>query len=125
MTLFSRYTTSNLVSLLDEIYHSDKFISSPLYTSNTRFVTVNDNLGRLEIELAGYTKEEISVYTENDILYVSAYKSQDKSSRKYYRSWNIVDNEKIGTIKYENGLLTIEVLKVIPDQKKFKKYQIE
>jgi molecular chaperone IbpA len=125
MTLFSRYTTSNLVSLLDEIYRSDKFISSPFYTSNSRFVSVNDNLGKLEVELAGYTKEEISVYAEDNVLYVSAYKSQDKASRKYYRSWGIADNEKIGTIKYENGLLAIEILKVIPEQAKRKNYQIE
>jgi molecular chaperone IbpA len=125
MTLFSRYTTSNLVSLLDEIYRADKFISTPFYTSNSRFVAVNDNLGRLEIELAGYAKEEISVYTESDVLYVNAKKSQDKSSRKYYRSWNIAENERIGEIKYENGLLTIEILKVTPEQEKRKDYQIK
>ena len=125
MTLFSRYTTSNLATLLDEIYRSDKFISTPFYTSNSRFVSVNDNLGKLEVELAGYTKEEISVYTESNVLYVNANKSQDKSSRKYYRSWNIAENERIGTIKYENGLLVIEILKVIPEQEKRKSYQIE
>ena len=125
MTLFSRYTTSNLATLLDEIYHSDKFISTPFYTSNSRFVSVNDNLGKLEVELAGYTKEEISVHTESNVLYVNAKKSQDKSSRKYYRSWNIAENERIGTIKYENGLLVIEILKVIPEQEKRKSYQIE
>jgi molecular chaperone IbpA len=125
MALLSRYTTSNLVSLLDEIYRSDKFISNPFYTSNSRFVSVSDNLGKLEVELAGYTKEEISVYTESDVLYVNAIKSQDKASRKYYRSWNISENERIGVIKYENGLLSIEILKVIPEKEKRRNYQIE
>jgi len=125
MALLSRYTTSNLVSLLDEIYRSDKFISNPFYTSNSRFVPVSDNIGKLEVELAGYTKEEISVYTESDVLYVNATKFQDKASRKYYRSWNISENERIGVIKYENGLLSIEILKVIPEKEKRRNYQIE
>jgi len=124
MTLFSRYTTLNLVNLLDEIYRSDKFASSPVY-SNSRFVSVSENLGKLEVELAGYSKDEIQVYTEKDILYVKASKSEDNSARKYYRSWSIAENERIGTIKYVNGLLTVEILKVIPEELKRKNYQIE
>jgi molecular chaperone IbpA len=125
MTLFSRYTTSNLVSLLDEIYHSDKLVSSPFYASNSRFVPVSENLGKLEVELAGYAKDEIQVYTEKDILYVKASKSENSLARKYYRSWSIAENERIGSIKYENGLLTVEILKIIPEELKRKNYQIE
>ena len=125
MTLFSRYTTSNLISLLDEIYRSEKFVPSSLYQSNSRFIQVNENLGRLEIELAGFSKDEIEIYTERDVLYVKATKSSDELARKYHRSWSVSENERIGSIKYENGLLTVEILKIIPEEQKRKNYQIE
>jgi HSP20 family molecular chaperone IbpA len=125
MALISRYTTSNLVNLLDEIYRSDKFISTPFYTSNSRFVSVSENLGKLEVELAGYSKDEIEVYTEKDFLYVKASKSEDSSARKYYRSWPIAENERIGVTKYENGLLSIEILKIVPEQQRRKNYKID
>jgi len=125
MTLFSRYTTSNFASLLDEIYRSDKLVPSSRYSYNSRFVSINENLGKLEIELAGFSKDDIEIYTENDNFYVKANKSEDATYRKYHRSWPIDENERIGIIKYENGLLTVEILKVVPEKQHRKNYQIE
>ena len=125
MTLFARYTTSNLVSLLDEIYRSDKFTLSSIHSSNSRIIPVSENISKLQVELAGFSKEEIEIYTEKDNLYVKANKSEDNLASKYYRSWPIAENERIGSIKYANGLLTIEILKVIPEQQMRKNLQIE
>ena len=117
MSLISRYTTSNIVNLLDEIYSN---------RSNARstIVPVNDNLARLEIELAGYNKDDIEIYTENNYLYVKANKSGEPV-RVYYSSWPFDDNERIGTYKYENGLLSIEILKIVPEHQRRKNYKIE
>ena len=122
MTLFSRYTTLNLVNLLDEIYSNRPDIRS--VNSKSTIVPVNDNLARLEIELAGYDKDNIEIYTENNYLYVKANKSGEPV-RTYYSSWPFGDNERIGTYKYENGLLSIEILKIVPEQQKRKYYKFE
>ena len=124
MTLLSRYNISNFAQLLDEIY-GNKFYPQTFNTTNSRFVSVNSEKGRLEVELAGYFKDEIEVYTEQDILYVKAKKKDETSSRSYYRSWTIAKDEVIGNVKYVNGLLSIEISKVIPEQQKRKNYSIE
>jgi molecular chaperone IbpA len=124
MSLLSRYTTANFASFLDEIY-ADRFISSSLYKSNSRFVSVNNEKGILEVELAGYSKDEIEVYTKEDCLYVKAKKKDGESSRSYYRAWSLAKDEVIGQVKYVNGLLTVEISKVIPEQQKRKDYSIE
>jgi molecular chaperone IbpA len=123
MALLPRYTTANLVNLLDEIYRTDsKNTSLPFSYSRCRFIPTDENFGKLEFELAGYSKDEIEVYTERNALFVSAKKKDDRS---YFRSWPIAENERIGQVKYENGLLVIEIMKIVPEQQRRKNYQIE
>ncbi|MCJ7650342.1 MAG: hypothetical protein MUP85_17170 [Candidatus Lokiarchaeota archaeon] len=117
MALISRYTTSNLVNLLDEIY------SNKTITRNC-IIPVNDNLARLEIELAGYNKDDIEIYTENNYLYVKANR-KGEPVRTYYSSWPFDENERIGVTKYENGLLSIEILKIVPEHQRRKNYKID
>lgn len=118
MTLFTTFRSPlNLASLLDELYFENSD-----YMSN---VTISDdNRVKLEIELAGYKKEEIEIYTEKDYLYVKA-KKNGASNRSYSRYWSLSETEKVGSIQYENGLLSIEILRVVPEEQKRKNYKIE
>ncbi len=125
MTLLSRYTTSNLVNLLDEIYNNSYIERNPYFYHRARTIPLNDNQVRLEIELAGYTRDQIEVYTERNSLYVLAKSEKDSSSRHYHRSWSIAENERINSVKYENGLLMVIIDKVVPEEHLRKNYQIE
>lgn len=123
MPLLSRYTTSNISSLLDEIWNT-----SPIEQYNTRFyrrdrwVPVSATEGRMEVELAGYTKDQIEVYTENDMVVASA---KDANSRSYYKTWPLGEHERVDSVKFENGLLSIKIVKVVPEEKKRQMYKIE
>ncbi len=119
MSLLRRYTTSNLSSLFDDIWNS-----SPVdyYYRRDHWVPVNETTGRMEVELAGFTREQIEVYTENNMVVVSA---KGGNSRAYYKTWSLGDYERVNKVKFENGLLSIEIEKVVPDEKKRQVHRIE
>jgi molecular chaperone IbpA len=124
MSLLTRYTTSNFVNLLDEIYNNNYF-ERGYFNNKSRTTQLNDNQIQLEIELAGYSKEQIQVYTEKNSLYVVAKTDKNSSSRQYARSWSISENEKVSSVKYENGLLLIVIDRIPPQEPLRTNYKIE
>lgn len=126
MTFLRRYTTSNLSNLIDEIWNNSPVdYHSSRYYRRDRWVPLEDSRGRLEIELAGFTKGQIEVFTQSNALVVTAKNSTDKHIRDYYNSWVLGEHEVVDKVKYENGLLSIEILKVIPEEKKRVIHRIE
>lgn len=126
MTMFASYTTSNILNLIDEIYKSDRTLNNiyPL-TPKAEVVPIKDDLCSLEIELPGFSRDQIKVYTEKNILNVEAEKTKNSKTRKYYRYWPLSQSKKVGKIKYENGVLMIEIQKVIPEEHRRKEFSIE
>ena len=90
---------------------------------------------RIELALAGWKKEDIEVTTESNILIVKS-KTQEETpdeeqylhkgvaGRSFTRGFNLSDDVEIGDVEFNNGLLTIELKKVIPEHQKLKSYTI-
>jgi len=127
MHLFRRYTTSNINDLLDDFFTSSPITeyTLPRIYKRDRWIPVNDSSGRLEIELAGHSKDDIEVYSENNTVSVSVKDNNNNSSRRYHRTWPLGEYEVVKGVKYENGLLSIEISKVVPDEKKRNYFKIE
>jgi HSP20 family molecular chaperone IbpA len=79
-----------------------------------------DNLV-LSVDLPGYEKDNIKVYSESGYLVVSA----KSDTRKYYRRWELPENEKVGVVRYINGVLKIELQRILTEKEKRLNYQIE
>ena len=88
---------------------------------------------RLEIALAGYRREDIEVTTEWNKLFIEAKKVSDTddeylhqglAKRAFTRSWTLSDDVEVKDVSFENGLLTIELNRVIPEHQKKKVYQL-
>ena len=47
------------------------------------------------------------------------------STRTFARGFNLSDDVEIGKVDFTNGLLVIELQKVIPDHQKLKVYEIQ
>lgn len=85
---------------------------------------------RLDIALAGFKKEDIKVFTENNKLFVEgAQASEDESleyihrglaSRDFTRVWTISDDVVVDGVDYTDGILSIKMRRVIPDHQKRK-----
>ena len=139
----ARYHAANLPELMEKIHkhgigmddYLDKFFNSDFPQSNYppfNLVQLNNHESRLEIALAGFKKDEVKVYTEFGKLYVEGRKEESEvdgtfihkglAQRSFERVWQITDDTEIGSVKFEDGLLTVELNKIVPDHHARKEY---
>jgi molecular chaperone IbpA len=88
---------------------------------------------RLEIALAGFSKEEIQVTTEWNKLFVEVNKVDDSNDeylyqglakRAFTRTWTLSDDVVVGGVSFSDGLLVIKLNRVIPEHQKKQQYEI-
>ena len=88
----------------------------------------SDSRTILEVALAGFSEEDISVTTERNFLNVSAKKPKDDrtyshkgiSYRNFSRNWQMGDDVEIEKVEFNNGLLTVILVKELPEKQKKK-----
>ena len=88
-------------------------------------VKVDDVTQQLEIALAGFTRDEIEVAVERNILSVSTSKAESDgreythkglARRCFARNWQLSDDTVVENVRYVDGLLTIDVRKEVPEE---------
>ena len=134
MTNLARYHAANLPDLFDKITKNSIGMDDYLNrfwemdtTSNYppyNLIQVNNVLSRLELALAGFKKQEVKVFTEFGKLYVEGEKEVKETDgeflhkglaqRSFQRVWTISDDTEVRSVKFEDGLLTVELGKVVP-----------
>ena len=143
MNTLSRYHSANLPELMKIISKNgigmddylDRFFNSYETTTNYppyNLIQVNNNESRLEIALAGFKKEEVNVYTEYGKLFVegkkkdkeegSEYFHQGLAQRSFNRAWTLADDYEVRDVSLEDGLLTVQLGKIVPDHHTRKDY---
>ena len=134
MTNLARYHAANLPELFDKITKNsigmDDYLNrfwDDTTTSNYppyNLIQVNNTESRLEIALAGFKKDEIKVYTEYGRLIVEGNKEEKKDTtyahrglaqRSFNRQWTIADDTIVKEVKFEDGLLSVTLSKVVPE----------
>lgn len=89
-----------------------------------------DESFRLEIALAGFKGEDIAVELKEGVLTVQGKKTRDVengeskkyrhrgiAARAFKRSWTLAEGVEPGEISYEDGIMTIPLKKIIPEEK--------
>ena len=92
---------------------------------------VNDTDYRIEVALAGYDKNDIEVELKNSALTVRNKTKEQTidekgngvihkgiSTRQFERAFTISEDIKVKDAELKNGLLTIDLERIIPDEKK-------
>ena len=84
------------------------------------------------IALAGFKKKEVKVYTEFGKLHVEGKKEESKddativyqglAQRSFDRVWTITDDTEVRSVSFADGLLTVELGKVVPEHHSRKDY---
>ena len=142
MGTLAQYHAANLPELFEKIQRNsigmddylNRFWESPT-TSNYppyNIVQVNNVESRLEIALAGFKKDEVSVYTEFGKLYVEGKKEEPKDAgefvhkglaqRSFTRVWTISDDTEVRAVRFDDGLLVVELGKIVPEHHTRKDY---
>ena len=137
-----RYTASDLPQLLDRITKNSIGMHDYLdrvfdFQEQSNYppynlVQLNNHESKLEIALAGFKKDEVKVYTEFGKLYVEGKKEESEidgefvhkglAQRSFKRVWTVTDDTKVGSVKFEDGLLTVELNKIVPEHHARKEY---
>jgi len=88
---------------------------------------------RIEMALAGWSRDELEISTETNVLCIKSkadkesdddYIHRGVAKRSFARSFNISEDVEVGDISYKDGLLAIHLTKIVPDKQKRKVYQI-
>ena len=113
----------------------DRFFNSDFPQSNYppyNLIQLNNHESKLEIALAGFKKDEIKVYTEFGKLYVEGKKEESEdvgefvhkglAQRSFERVWTVSDDTKVGSVSFIDGLLSVELKKIVPKHHARKEY---
>ena len=143
MGTLARYHAANLPELFEKISRNsigmddylNRFWDDVGTTSNYppyNLIQVNNVESRLEIALAGFKKDEVSVYTEFGKLYVQGKKEESKddgefvhkglAQRSFTRVWTISDDTEVRGVEFTDGLLLVQLGKIVPDHHARKDY---
>ena len=143
MGTLARYHAANLPELFEKISRNsigmddylNRFWDGVDSSSNYppyNIVQVNNVESRLEIALAGFSKDDVSVYTEFGKLYVEGKKEESKdvgefvhkglAQRSFSRVWTISDDTEVRNVGFSDGLLVVELGKIVPDHHARKDY---
>ena len=142
MTALQRYHTANLPELMKVIRQNgigmddylDRFFNESPQSNYPPYnlIQVNNHESKLEIALAGFKKNELKVYTEFGKLYVKGSKEEPKvdgtfihqglAQRSFERVWTGSDDTEIGSVEFTDGLLTVELKKIVPEHHSRKEY---
>jgi HSP20 family molecular chaperone IbpA len=142
MNNLARYHAANLPELFDKITKNsigmDEYLNQfwdSATTSNYppyNLIQLNNHESKLEIALAGFKKDELKVYTEFGKLHVQGKKEESKddrtfvhkglAQRSFERVWTVTDDTKVGSVEFVDGLLTVQLNKIVPEHHSRKEY---
>ena len=142
MNTLARYHANNLPELMEKITKNSIGLDDYLnrfWDESTKenyppynLVQLNNHESKLEIALAGFKKDELQVFTEFGKLHVEGKKEESEidgefvhkglAQRSFQRVWTVSDDTKVGSVKFEDGLLIVELNKIVPEHHSRKEY---
>jgi molecular chaperone IbpA len=97
---------------------------------------LDENKWQVEVALAGYDKKDIQVRVIEGTLVVSTVNKDTKvddselvhrgiSKRQFTRTWSMADDSVVQRAKMEDGMLYVEIERIVPEEKKPKIIEIK
>lgn len=88
----------------------------------------------IELAVAGFTRDELDIELAEGVLTISAksesstdeveYLHRGLAKRAFTRKWTLADDVLIRGASLENGVLAIQLERIVPDEKKPRKIEI-
>jgi molecular chaperone IbpA len=95
---------------------------------------VNEDQYRIVMALAGFSRDEVEIVAERDTLAVTGRKNKDDqqktflhrgiAARDFEQRFQLANHVKVTTASFDNGMLTIELVREVPEAFKPRKIQI-
>ena len=132
MNNLARWETYSPVALgLEDMFKRLDVLTDSTATNYPPYniVRVNETTQQLEIALAGFSRDEIEVAVERNVLTVSTTKAKEDgreythkglAQRTFARNWQLSDDAVVENVTYKDGLLTLDVRKEVPESQQRK-----
>jgi len=123
----SRWETYNPVSFgLEDMFKRLDVLTDSTATNYPPYniVKLDDVTQQLEIALAGFSRDEIEVAVERNVLTIKTnkestdgreYTYKGLARRTFARNWQLSDDAVVENVRYEDGLLTLDIRKEVPE----------
>ena len=132
-------TTLNFPRILDSFVGFDRMFDRLMYfDSGTSYPPFNirkidEDSFVIELAVAGFDKADLTVSEEDGTITVTGEKSEDGeeyvykgiASRKFTRKFALAEYIYVDNVYYANGMLFINVLRKLPEEKKPKTFKIK
>ena len=138
MSYLTKYNSANINQLMDRLqrntigmdnYFDHIFSHEAQSYPPYNLVKISEEESRLELALAGFTNEEVKVYTEKGNLVIEGsrestdgreYVHRGLAQRSFTRSWSIAEDTEVSNVSFENGLLVVTLTRVVPEARRRK-----
>ncbi len=113
-----------MANLLDSLSRADQ--NQPSYPPYNIELTGEDKY-RITMAVAGFDQSELSIEVNQNNLTVSANKAQEEqrtylhqgiAARSFERRFQLADHVQVQSARYENGLLHIDLQRIVPEAMK-------
>ena len=128
--LFASFGIGSLSQEIDKVFANTHTNSYPPYN----VVKIDDDKIVMEFAVAGFKKDNISVTTEKNVLSIVAekpdtdekeYLHKGIAARKFSRSFVLPEYYEVESAGFEDGILYVDLIKNIPEEKKPKSISIK
>lgn len=120
-----------LAHLLNEAQRADAHPSYPPYNIEL----VAEDKYRIVMALAGFSRNEIDIVAERDTLHVTGRKEKDPvertflhrgiAARDFEQRFQLANHVKVTGASFDNGMLTIELVREVPEAHKPRRIVID
>jgi len=123
--------------MFDRLF-DDSFVTTANNYPPYNIVKVSETDYAIQIAVAGFGKDDIEIETKENTLTVKSVEKKDGevvddttylhkgiSNRAFRRSFTIADDVVVKGASFENGLLNIELERIIPEEKKPRMIEIK
>ena len=123
--------------MFDRLF-DDSFVTTANNYPPYNIVKVSDTDYAIQIAVAGFGKDDIEIETKENTLTVKSVEKKDGevvddttylhkgiSNRAFRRSFTIADDVVVKGASFENGLLNIDLERIIPEEKKPRMIEIK
>lgn len=141
MTQLKTIDTAALAQLNRALVGFDRIFNDRLYNGNTNYppyniIKHNEDLYGIEIAVAGFSKEEITVEVDQDQLTIrgvraradersAEYLHRGLAARDFEQTFTLAEYMEVIGAKVDNGMLHIDIKRVIPEALKPRQIEIK
>lgn len=122
----------SMASLIDSAFNEREKFSSGYPPYNIE--VMSENQYEISLALAGFSEDDLEIHVEKNVLTITGKKLPSEEKRQFLhqgialrafeRKFNLADNIEVVGAAFNNGMLTVQLIREIPEKMKPKKIEI-